>query len=194
MQTQIYYYGTCERCHKLISTPITVEVDDKQLQEECDCGGKINWTNYSHSYKPHQPRKKNVIWIIMAIVAIVLLSIGFFIHNQVSRTYTSEEMAFAIQETNSKSAAEILEIFQQAGIKDETLAKLFDSSPWTIKRIRNKQSIPVPSFESVIQGTYTLFLLKNKRKNIFLITLKLNPGANDQFYANKDPRKEVMEE
>ena len=194
MQTQIYYYGTCERCHKLISTPITVEVDDKQLQEECgDCGGKINWTNYSHSYKPHPPRKK-VIWILLGLLFLLVVGTGFFIHNQVSRTYTSEEMASAIQETNSKSAAEILEIFQQAGIKDETLAKLFDSSPWTIKRIRSNQSIPVPSFESVIQGTYTLFLLKNKRKNIFLMTLKLNPGANDQFYAYKDPRKEVMEE
>jgi hypothetical protein len=172
----------------MISTPVSVEFDDKQLEEYCSCGGRIDYTNYSHSYKPTRLRGR-AIWIIITIV-LVILGVSFFLYSRVSRTHTSEDLAYAAQETNTKSAAEILQDFQQAGITDETLARLFHSSKWTLKRIRDRQTNPVMSFDATLKGAYYEFVLFDRRKTLFLWTLRMYPGTTDQYFAYKDPSKE----
>lgn len=187
----IYYSGTCKQCHQIVSTPVSVEIDDNQLPESCPyCGGScIDWKNYSHSYHPPRPRKKT-LWIILALLALLVLC-TILLLCYVSRPYSSQKMSEAIHESNSTSITAILEEFQTK-LSDDQQAKLLHTSKYTIKRIREEQSVPVYSFVSIIRSAYTEYLLLNKHKLLFLLRLKTHPGITDQWYPFPDPTKELQ--
>lgn len=81
-----------------------------------------------------------------------------------------------------------LHAFEQSGISETLLARILDCSRFTIRRLRDGETLPTPSMDATILGLYSNYLLLKMSKLLF--RLRVLKGY-DQFYCFPIPVQET---
>jgi hypothetical protein len=126
---------------------------------------------------------------LLLVSLLVALGAGTAIWVTISlnRSCSAAEMSTVLSETSGMTSSEALQAFEQAGISGTLLARVLNCSRFTIKRLRDGESLPTPSMDAAILGLYSNYLLLGKSNLLF--RCRFHSGY-DLFYCFPNPLQE----
>ena len=134
-------------------------------------------------------RNKTLLWVLGPFLLVSATLAGAVIYTEISlhRQYTSDEVGKAIKASSSKSTAEILKLFNEAGIQESKIALILGVSRFSIQRLMTQYSLPTPSMEAAIAGLYSDYLLLGESKFLFKARYLRRKNGMNQWYAFLNP-------
>ena len=196
-QMQINVLGRCQKCGHYLSRCASISLDESNLTP-CDCPecheeGSVIFeklsVNHSVGRKNRLKRNKTLLWVLGSFLLVSAALAGAVIYTEISlhRQYTSDEVGKAIKASSSKSTAEILKLFNEAGIQESKIAQILGVSRFSIQRLMTQYSLPTPSMEAAIAGLYSDYLLLGESKFLFNVRYLWKKKGIDQWYAFLNP-------
>ena len=196
-QMSINVLGRCQKCGHYLSRCASISLDDSNLAP-CDCPechekGSVIFekmsVNHSVERKNRLKRNKTLLWVLGSFLLVSAALAGAVIYTEISlrKEYTSDEVSKAFKTSSSKSSAEILKLFNDAGIRESTIAQILGVSRFSIQRIMTHISLPTPSMEAAIAGLYSDYLLLGESKFLFNVRYLWKKKGIDQWYAFLNP-------
>ncbi len=128
------------------------------------------------------------LFFVSLLVALVA-GTAVWVTVSLTRSVSSAEMSEVCSETSGMTSAEALQAFEQSGISAALLSRILNCSRFTIKRLRDGESLPTPSMDATILGLYSNYLVL--KKSNFLFRCRFISGY-DQYYSFLNPLQEQV--
>lgn len=186
------YYGWCPKCHHYHARDARVLIEE-MADEHCpECGSQLEFQTVVHRHPAFRGKGSRYFLFAIGILLVLCIGMAAFVSIRLHQSPSGETIISAKKVTERMTIPEIINAFHEEGIKEELLASILHSSPFTFRRFLSGESVPTPSMEETIRGLYEDYLVLRRNKLLFFCRYRKN-GA-DQFYCFPNPLQEQIAE